>query len=312
MPDTCSHHPAPEDSDKIQRVLIFNEERMTQFSVDVTEDDFETQVIAVSSRVPVVVDFWAEWCGPCRVLKPLLEKLAEEYQGRFILAKVDSDQNQGLARQFAVRGIPTVVGLSGGKEVARFSGAQPEGMVREFLEKLIPSPADELVRVAGEVLAGGDVPHALRILDEALALDGGHPGARIAAAGILLQENRFDEAAAILAALSPAQRMDERVSALTARLDFALKSRALPDPAVLQACIGENGNDLQARLQLASLLTTRGDYEAALEQLLAIVRLDRKFGDDAGRKTMLEVFSLLGGSGELVSRYRRLLAQALN
>ena len=285
---------------------------MSAFSIDVTEADFEQQVIAASMQMPVVVDLWAEWCGPCRMLKPILEKLAEEYQGRFRLAKVDSDQNQDIARQFAVRGIPTVIGIVNGREVARFTGAQPESSVREFLDKLMPSPAEPLVQQAAAALSGGDVTHALHHLQEALTLDPAHLEARLAASEILLGTGRLQDAQVMLDGLPADKRGDERVSALAARIDFALKTKDSPDPGVLQQRVQSNPADLEARLQLAILLSAREEYETALQHLLSIVQQDRHFQDDIGRKTMLEVFQLLGGGHELVSRYRRLLAQALN
>lgn len=285
---------------------------MSAFSIDVTEADFEQQVIAASMQMPVVVDLWAEWCGPCRMLKPILEKLAEEYQGRFRLAKVDSDQNQDIARQFAVRGIPTVIGIVNGREVARFTGAQPESSVREFLDKLMPSPAEPLVQQAAAALSGGDVTHALHHLQEALTLDPAHLEARLAASEILLGTGRLQDAQVMLDGLPADKHGDERVSALAARIDFALKTKDSPDPGVLQQRVQSNPADLEARLQLAILLSAREEYETALQHLLSIVQQDRHFQDDIGRKTMLEVFQLLGGGHELVSRYRRLLAQALN
>ena len=285
---------------------------MSTFSLDASEADFEEKVIEASKRTPVVIDFWAEWCGPCRVLKPLLEKLAAEYQGRFILAKVDSDANPGIAARYAVRGIPTVVAVINGEEFERFSGAQPEGTVREFLDRLIPSPVDKLVAAAQAVYGRGEPQSALKILEEALMLDLNHIEAHILSADILLHLGQFQEAREMLDALPQERRTDARAVTLLARLEFALRGEALPDATTLEARIQADGNDLAARLQLADLRVSQENYPEALEQLLEIVRRDRKFDDDAGRKTMLSVFNLLGGEGELVSRYRRLLATALN
>jgi putative thioredoxin len=285
---------------------------MSAFSIEVTEADFEEKVIEASKKVPVVIDLWAEWCGPCRVLAPVLARLANEYQGKFILAKIDADENMRIAGRYAVRGFPTVIGFVAGQEVERFSGAQTEGTVRKFLDRLLPSPADELCHAAMEVFGGGDTKNALRILQDALLLDMNHVVARINAADILLHTGQLREARETLEALPQDKRGDARVSTLLARLEFALQGEASPDAASLEAKIQVDANDLEARLQLANLRVSQEEYEAALALLLEIVQRDPHFGDEAGRTTMLSVFNLLGGEGELVNRYRKLLAAALH
>ena len=285
---------------------------MSAFSIEVTEADFEEKVIEASKKVPVVIDLWAEWCGPCRVLAPVLARLANEYQGKFILAKIDADENMRIAGRYAVRGFPTVIGFVAGQEVERFSGAQTEGTIRKFLDRLLPSPADELCHAAMEVFGRGDAKNALRILEDALLLDMNHVVARINAADILLHTGQLREARETLEALPQDKRGDARVSTLLARLEFALQGEASPDAASLEAKIRADANDLEARLQLANLRVSQEDYEAALALLLEIVQRDPHFGDEAGRTTMLSVFNLLGGEGELVNHYRKLLAAALH
>jgi len=284
---------------------------MSPYALDVTEADFDQQVIEASKTTPVVIDFWAEWCGPCRVLKPMLEKLAEEYGGKFILAKIDSDENARIAGRYAVRGIPTVIAIVDGEEVDRFSGALPEGQVRKFLDKLIPSPAAELRRQAAERYHQGDAPGALKLLGEASQLDPEDTDTRLLAAEILLHSGNPAEARQLIDSLPPIKRMEDKVVTLLARLEFAEKGQSLPGAEELETRIQQDENDLEARLELANLHVSREHYEAALEQLLQIVRRDRAFQEDIGRKTMLKVFNLLGGEGELVSKYRKLLASAL-
>jgi len=279
---------------------------MTEHALDVGLADFAQHVIEESKHRPVVVDFWAPWCGPCKSLKPILEKLAAEYGGKFLLAKINSDDNQELAARYGVRGIPSVKAFVNGEPVDEFSGALSEGEVRAFLDRLIPSPAEELRAQAAELRRAGDLSAALQILADASRIDPGHLGVRLDAAEIMLDLNEADEARRLLASVT--DDADPRVPQLKARLQFM--GAAGEDVAALTARVAANENDLEARLKLANLLVAAGQYEAGMDQLLEIVRRDRGFGDDIGRKTLLSVFNLLGG-GELVSRYRRQLSSVL-
>lgn len=280
---------------------------MSEHALDVGLADFDRNVIEASRQRPVVVDFWAPWCGPCKVLKPLLERLAAEYGGKFLLAKINSDDNQVLAMRYGVRGIPSVKAFIDGEVVDEFSGALPESEVRAFLDRLIPSPAEALRGEAAVARSAGDLPGALQLLAEASKLDPAYVGVRLDAVEIMLDLGETAEAERLI--VSVADDADPRVAQLKARLHFT--SAAGEDEATLRARVAADGNDLDARLMLANLLVAAGQYEAGMDELLEIVRRDRSFGDDIGRKTLLSVFELLGG-GELVSRYRRMLASALN
>lgn len=279
--------------------------------IDVSLQDFKPVVIEGSMRAPVIVDFWAPWCAPCRALGPVLEKLEVEYQGKFTLAKINSDENQELAAQYGVRGIPNVKAFVGGRLVDEFSGALPERQVREFLDRVIPTPSEELRLQAREVYRESRAgAKALTLLEQALELDPQNERALIDSALIMTDLGRLDEAKSFIGKLSPLAQMDEAVAALRSRIDFAASAAASPDAEALRQRIAANPHDLDARLQLANLCAAKEDYAAALDQLLEIVRRDRTFGDDIARKTMLQIFNLLR-DGELVSEYRRRLASAM-
>lgn len=282
---------------------------MSAYSVDVNTSDFQQLVIEASHATPVVVDFWAPWCGPCRSLKPLLEKLAEEFQGKFILAKVNSDENQELSAQFGVRGIPSVKAVVGGQVVDEFSGALPESEVRAFLARLIPSPADALRREAAQLRAAGDPAGALQKLAEASQLDMGNQAVRIDAAGILLELGQTDEATRLLDSLDADAQANEAVQQLRIKLGFA--QNAGGDVDALRARVAAQPDDLPARYELANALIANHAPQAGLDELLAIINRDKAWNDGAARKQMLAVFGLLGAD-PLVALYRRKLASALN
>lgn len=285
---------------------------MTQHAIDVTESNFLQEVIEASHRFPVLVDFWAPWCGPCRSLGPILERLAAEYQGRFRLAKVNSDENQALAAQFGVRGIPNVKAVVDGQIVNEFTGALPESAVREFIDALLPSPAEPLRQEALAARARGEGDATRKLLLQAIHLDPRHEPARLDLIDVLLDAGDFAEAQRLLDEVAENAKDRGRIDSLAARLALARGAAGGADEAALRARLAADAADLAARLALANLLALKQDYRAALEELLEIVRRDRAFEDDIGRKTMLQIFSLLGGDSDLVRDYRGRLSTALN
>ncbi|HET7832438.1 MAG TPA: co-chaperone YbbN [Gallionella sp.] len=282
-------------------------------SFDAGQADFERKVVAASFTQPVVIDFWAPWCAPCKTLKPILEKLAAEYGGKFLLAKVNSDENPELAARFAVRGIPAVKALVDGKVVNEFSGALPESVVREWLDKIIPSPAEELRRTAQRKAAAGDLDGALQDFGEAARLEPGNEWVRVDTAEILFAQGDAEGAQRLLDTLKDHDILkDARVLQLMAQVRLAEMQAEGGSEAALVAAIAANENDLEARLKLANVLVASDRVAEGMDQLLEIVRRDRSFHDDIGRKTLLDVFNLLGGQGALVAEYRRKLASVLN
>ena len=283
---------------------------MSEYHFDVSLQDFEARVLQASMEVPVLVDFWAEWCGPCKTLKPLLEKLADEYRGRFLLAKVDADTNPELAQYFGVRSIPTVVMIQNGQPVDGFTGALPEGELKAFLDRFVPPPAADLRAEAAALAQAGDWNGALQVLIRATQENPDDEGARLDAVEALLQLERKDEAEQLLGLEYTAEA--DRAQSLRARL--ALAAHAV-DTAPLQARVDANPDDHAARLELARALAGNGQYEAAMEAALEVVRRDRHFDNGAGRRTLLEFFEALGSNehyDDLVRKYRRALSATLN
>jgi len=277
-----------------------------------TLQTFEADVIEMSRQVPVLVDFWAPWCGPCRTLGPMLEKLEHESAGKWKLAKVNVDENQQLAGHFGVRSIPHVIAFVDGQPVDQFVGVLPESGLREFLARVTPAPSELALRQARELAAAGEREGAQAAFQAALALDPGADSARIEYIGFLLDGNAVPDAESEFALLSARAPQEGGYAALQTRLQTVREASALPDTAVLAQRVAADPGDLAARLDLARQHIAHHDYEAALEQLLAIVRADRNYEDQVARMTMLSVFDLMADRPEAVSRWRRLLSTALN
>jgi putative thioredoxin len=258
----------------------------------------------------VLVDFWAPWCAPCRVLKPILEKLAAEYQGRFLLAKVDSDQHPQLSAQFGVRGIPNVKAFIDGKLADEFTGALPESGVRAFIDRLIPTPGEKLRRTASGLVAQGDFDAAQRQLRSALELEPENKVIRMDLVELLLAKDRQAEAEALFAPI-PERERDERADRLYSVLALWKRSQQLPALADLQAKLAADPDDVHSRLALGERLIADRRYDAALEALLEVVRNDRGALRTSARKLMVEVFNLAEDQPDLVSEYRKGLAGAL-
>jgi putative thioredoxin len=266
--------------------------------MDVTAATFEREVLEASSRVPVLVDFWAPWCAPCRALTPVLEKLEREYGGRFRLAKVNLDENPDLAGAFGVRSIPDVMAFRDGRAVAHFLGAQPEAQVRAFIDRLLPSPS-ELAR-----LKGGEAD-----LRKALELDPRNDAARLDLAELLVSQGKLDEAERLLDEVQDNAELDARRDALRAAAGFARAGGA--DEAALVEKLAAAPDDLETRYALAQRRAAEGRYREAMEDLLHIVRTDKGWRDGEARKQLLNLFTLAASDPELVAEFRRKLATTL-
>jgi putative thioredoxin len=279
---------------------------------DATADNFESDVLKASLQVPVLVDFWATWCGPCKQLGPILEKLAGEYNGAFRLAKVDVDKEQQLGAAFQIRSIPTVMLVKDGQLVDGFPGALPEGQLREFLKHHGIEPADAHAEAAEDIASNAPVdPHAevLR-LRKAVEAAPEQDGLKLDLALALLATGHAQESEQLLDALPANLATDDRAVKARARLGFAALLRDAPPPQVLEAAIAANPDDLRARHLLGVQQIVSGQPEAGLEQFLEMLRRNRGFEDGLPKRSLIDAFRIIDDE-DLVGRYRRRMASML-
>jgi len=267
----------------------------------VSEADFEYEVIAFSRQTPVVVDFWAEWCGPCKSLGPILERLVEEGQGSFRLAKVDVDSSPNLAIRFSVRSIPAVKAFRDGQVVSEFVGALPEPRVREFLRSLAPSQTDLLLEKGQSLLGSHDWVQAESCFHQFLAKNPNHPAGRLGILKAVLMQGRLPEAATLLVDFPASKEFGaaETIRPLADALSALGSSPAYPE------------NQLEAAYLNALWLVRRGNYAAALDGMLDLLRQDKHFRNGEVRKVILGLFETLGEQSLLTQQYRRELAMVL-
>ncbi len=274
---------------------------------------FEQLVIENSFHKPVLVDFWAEWCAPCKALMPLLAKITEEYRGELLLAKVNCDIEQDIVARFGIRSLPTVVLFNDGQPVDGFAGAQPESAIRELLKPHVNEPAPEAadpLETAQALFAEGRIGEAESLLKQVLTENNENAAALILYARCLAERGELGEAEAVLGAV----KGDEHKQALAgakAQLTFLRQAADLPDSAELKSRLAQDSNDDEATYQLAIQQLARQQYEAALDGLLKLFVRNRSYAEGIAHKTLLQVFDLLGNDHPLVTLYRRKLYQAI-
>jgi putative thioredoxin len=281
------------------------------YVVAVTAESFHRVVVDGSHESLVLVDFWADWCAPCRALMPVLASLADAYAGKLIVAKVNTEEEQALAAEYGIRSLPTVQLFKDGQPIDQFMGALPEAQVREFLDRHLPQESDNLLARAQGLAGAGDLEGATGLIAEAREADPENVRIRLAEAGIEAASGNIEDAQAILDDLPMELSNDPEAASLRGKLLFARLCADSPPESELASRLEANPADSNARYALAAHLVGRGDYEGALERLLELMKKDRGFEDDAGRKGMLMIFALLGGEGDLVKRYRSRMSSAL-
>jgi putative thioredoxin len=283
------------------------------YIIDVTQHNFSEVVLENSFHIPVLADFWAAWCQPCQLLMPLLKKLADEFQGAFLLAKINTDQEQMLAAQLGIRGLPTVKVFRNGQIVDELIGVHPESAYRQVIDRYCTKASDSLLEQAETAWQQGQRETALRLLQEASIKDPENSDIQLALADKLLTAGHAEAASHILAELPAAARLEEPASGLLARLAFFNIVKEAPDKDTLEKALQEEQPmNATLRRQLGAHNVLEGDYEAALEQFLEILKKDPKSDDNVARKDMVAVFTILGSDNPLVTRYRRRMSALLH
>lgn len=272
------------------------------FIFDIDESNYEQIVIRGSHQVPILVDFWATWCQPCQVLMPLLAKLADEYNGRFVLAKINTEEQQAIAAQFGIRSIPTVKLFRNGAPIDEFAGALPEAQIRAFLDKHLPRESDNVVAQAEQNLLAGDFAGAVTLLEQARAADPGNPRIVIAMARAQAAGGDADAAEALLDELPEDEKNNPEVGRLRAMFYFDAATGG-DEADTLAKRLDADPNDSETRFRLAAGQVMDGQTDAAVENLLQLMQKDRDYGDGAARTALLKLFDMLG-EDPAVNRYR--------
>src|SRR5437762_7784634 len=279
-------------------------------------ETFAADVLEASREIPVIVDFWAPWCGPCKQLGPLLEKVVSESKGAVRLVKINIDENQEIARQLRIQSIPTVYAFKNGQPVDGFMGAIPEPQLRVFVQHLTggeagANPADDTLAVAEEAFASGDLTTAAQAYAQVLQDEPGHPKAVAGLARCYLKSGDVDRARKTLQLVRPDGAADEAIRAVDAEVKLRERSAAAGDTTDLRAKVDANPGDHQARYDLALAMDAKGERQRAIDSLLEIVRRDRNWNDQAARKHLVTLFEAMGPTDPRTIDARRKLSSIL-
>ncbi|KEF30571.1 Thioredoxin domain-containing protein EC-YbbN [Marinobacter nitratireducens] len=274
---------------------------------EATMDNFQQQVMDASANTPILVDVWAEWCAPCKQLMPLLEKLADEYQGAFLLAKVNADEQQQLTASLGVRSLPTVILVKDGQAVDGFNGALPEGEIRQVLDKHVEAPQEDPYDKAHRLWNDGDTEGALAVLSEMNQKDPENLKVLIDLAQLKAEMGDLETAEQVLNSLPPEEKMQHQAKQLAARVKFLKQSAELTPQAELEEMLAQDPNNPDALHQLALHFVLQENNADAMELLIRLMRADSKYKDEVAKTTLLELFDKLGNSNPDVRTYRRKL-----
>lgn len=277
-----------------------------------TQANFPTLVLENSNTGPVLVNFWAEWAGPCHRLFPLLARLAREYGGKFLLVNLNTDEQKAVAQAYGVKSLPIVKIFRRGRVVEEIHGYQPESELRRVLGRHVAQQSDERILAGVRSYQQGDVENGLSLLAQAALDDPGNLRIPVILGKLLMAQRRYDQAETLLERLPAERREQSEIAHLLSHIRFIRVAQEAPDSHVLRARLASNSHDLEARYQLAAQAVLGDEYETALESLLELARRDRGYGGDAGRKGMLAIFELLGDENPLVARYRTRMFEALH
>jgi putative thioredoxin len=277
------------------------------FVFDATMDNFQEKVMDASSQVPVLVDVWADWCAPCKQIMPVLQKLADEYQGGFHLAKVNADQQQELTASLGVRSLPTVILVKNGQAVDGFNSALPEGEVRKMLEKHVEAPKEDPYDKAHRIWEEGDVEGALAILSEMNQQDPENLKVLIDLAQLKAEMGDLETAEQVLESLPPEEKMQHQAKQLAARVKFLKQSAELPPVKDLEMALEQDPKDPNALHQLALHHVLQENNAAAMDLLIRLMQVDSKYKDEVAKTTLIELFDKLGNNNPDVRTYRRKL-----